>query len=151
MFNPFWTLGRTASLILPSTRDYYDVCDHDGTKRPVVDNVHHFAFYKNPRVSLQHPVRQVFEICGVPWVIAFADGMNKNSKFKVHYSRSGYEKTSMRGHANDCADEVLHCLKPYICVRAKDFLLLEQAFEDFRVRMESEKAKESVKRKTYED
>lgn len=145
MFNPLWRFGRTTSLILPHTDDFFDVTDHDGTKRPYTNDDYYTAHYRDPQVILKNRPRQILEICGTPWAVCFGSSAKKGRKFKVYYTRTKFYNTSMKQHAIDVEREVLNTLQPYILVPSSKFIELDNAFDLLKEQMASEKAKEALK------
>lgn len=127
-----WPFRRKAIIILPHDERHFTVRTRDGETRPKFNNTDYAAIYRGATIDLSLPVRHVLSICGVPWRLGFYRDTDLNKRFTVYYTPKNWDKVSMDQAGEDCRMKVLFDSEPHLIVRAKDFIQVNKALEEYK-------------------
>ena len=126
----FWCLKRKVSLILPYSRQYYEVVDFDGTLRPSVNNERRSVNYKEPKIKLRRQVVRVFEICGVRYSAHYEKERLK--KYELTFDKDEWKNTTIKENRQALQEYILRCSMPYVKVAASKLIEIERALEEYK-------------------
>lgn len=126
----FWFFRRKVSVILPLNSRFFNVVNETQRTDPYFEKSRYRSFFNSPKISVSNDVRQVFEICGIPWKL-----INKNQPniIQIYHSKENYFGISYNDHTERLVNKTLKTFQPYILVRSKDFLEIDRALMKIKI------------------